>query len=99
MTNQIRFYPFSDRIDRFQMATITLATWDIGAALMTSAIEAQLSDHLADAHHPGAVGPSRRARPDHLDLLEAHAVFVMREVAAECERPVLLCSGGTDSGP
>src|ERR1700681_412984 len=32
MTNQIRFYPFSDRIDRFQMATITLATWEIGAA-------------------------------------------------------------------
>jgi sulfate adenylyltransferase subunit 2 len=36
-------------------------------------------------------------RPDHLDLLEAHAVFVMREVAAECERPVLLFSGGKDS--
>jgi sulfate adenylyltransferase subunit 2 len=39
------------------------------------------------------------ARPsvDHLDLLEAHAVFIMREVAAECERPVLLFSGGKDS--
>ncbi|HUY64952.1 MAG TPA: sulfate adenylyltransferase subunit CysD [Acidimicrobiales bacterium] len=36
-------------------------------------------------------------RPDHLDLLEAHAVFVLREVAAECERPVLLFSGGKDS--
>jgi len=36
-------------------------------------------------------------RPDHLDMLEAHAVFVMREVAAECERPVLLFSGGKDS--
>src|SRR5579883_2484452 len=35
--------------------------------------------------------------PDHLALLEAHAVFVMREVAAECERPVLLFSGGKDS--
>src|ERR1700724_336807 len=46
MTNQIRFYPFSDRIDRFHVATITLATWDIGAALMTTAIEAQLSDRL-----------------------------------------------------
>ena len=40
---------------------------------------------------------AERARPDHLDLLEAHAVFVMREVAAECERPVLLFSGGKDS--
>jgi len=34
---------------------------------------------------------------DHLDLLEAHSVFIMREVAAECERPVLLFSGGKDS--
>lgn len=34
---------------------------------------------------------------DHLDLLEAHAVFVMREVAAECRHPVLLFSGGKDS--
>jgi sulfate adenylyltransferase subunit 2 len=33
----------------------------------------------------------------HLDLLEAHSVFIMREVAAECERPVLLFSGGKDS--
>ncbi len=41
--------------------------------------------------------PRRRGRPDHLDLLEAHAVFVLREVAAECERPVLLFSGGKDS--
>ncbi len=44
----------------------------------------------------GTVGTPRR-QPDHLDLLEAHAVFVMREVAAECERPVLLFSGGKDS--
>jgi len=41
--------------------------------------------------------PARTTPPDHLDLLEAHAVFVMREVAAECERPVLLFSGGKDS--
>jgi sulfate adenylyltransferase subunit 2 len=43
--------------------------------------------------------PDRTPRPgvDHLDLLEAHAVFIMREVAAECERPVLLFSGGKDS--
>ncbi len=34
---------------------------------------------------------------DHLDLLEAHSIFIMREVAAECERPVLLFSGGKDS--
>jgi sulfate adenylyltransferase subunit 2 len=34
---------------------------------------------------------------DHLDLLESHAIFVMREVAAEARRPVLLFSGGKDS--
>ena len=36
-------------------------------------------------------------RIDHLDLLESHAIFIIREVAAECERPVLLFSGGKDS--
>jgi sulfate adenylyltransferase subunit 2 len=34
---------------------------------------------------------------DHLALLESHAIFVLREVAAESERPVLLFSGGKDS--
>jgi len=33
----------------------------------------------------------------HLDELEAEAVHIMREVAAERERPVLLFSGGKDS--
>jgi sulfate adenylyltransferase subunit 2 len=33
----------------------------------------------------------------HLDMLESEAVHVMREVAAELERPVLLFSGGKDS--
>ncbi len=32
-----------------------------------------------------------------LDILEAEAVHVIRECAAECERPVLLFSGGKDS--
>jgi sulfate adenylyltransferase subunit 2 len=32
-----------------------------------------------------------------LDLLEAEGIFVMREVAAEFERPALLFSGGKDS--
>src|SRR5215469_11212717 len=34
---------------------------------------------------------------DHLDLLESLAIFIIREVAAESERPVLLFSGGKDS--
>jgi sulfate adenylyltransferase subunit 2 len=33
----------------------------------------------------------------HLDALEAEAIHIMREVAAERERPVLLFSGGKDS--
>ncbi|MGZ4665428.1 MAG: sulfate adenylyltransferase subunit CysD [Frankiaceae bacterium] len=33
----------------------------------------------------------------HLDMLEAESVHIMREVAAEFERPVLLFSGGKDS--
>ncbi len=36
-------------------------------------------------------------RVSHLDALEAEAIFVMREVMAEFERPVLLFSGGKDS--
>jgi sulfate adenylyltransferase subunit 2 len=33
----------------------------------------------------------------HLDVLESESIHVMREVAAELERPVLLFSGGKDS--
>ena len=36
-------------------------------------------------------------RLSHLDVLEAEAVHILREVAAEFERPVLLFSGGKDS--
>lgn len=36
-------------------------------------------------------------RMDHLQLLETEAIHVMREVAAEFERPCLLFSGGKDS--
>ena len=38
-----------------------------------------------------------RLERDHLDLLESHSIFILREVAAESERPVLLFSGGKDS--
>src|SRR4029079_7362771 len=33
----------------------------------------------------------------HLDALESESIHLMREVAAEFERPVLLFSGGKDS--
>src|SRR5262245_52245423 len=38
-----------------------------------------------------------RQRISHLQALESESVFIMREVAAEFERPVLLFSGGKDS--
>jgi sulfate adenylyltransferase subunit 2 len=48
-----------------------------------------------------AVWPGGRShaayRISHLDALEAESIFVMREVVAEFERPVLLFSGGKDS--
>ncbi|HEU4424309.1 MAG TPA: sulfate adenylyltransferase subunit CysD [Pilimelia sp.] len=36
-------------------------------------------------------------RISHLDALEAESIFIIREVVAELERPVLLFSGGKDS--
>ena len=33
----------------------------------------------------------------HLDALESEAIFIIREVAAECEKPVMLYSIGKDS--
>jgi sulfate adenylyltransferase subunit 2 len=41
--------------------------------------------------------PMTSYRKSHLDQLESEAIFVMREVAAQFERPVLLFSGGKDS--
>ena len=41
--------------------------------------------------------PMRSYHLDHLQYLETEAIHVMREVAAEFERPALLFSGGKDS--
>ena len=41
--------------------------------------------------------PAPFARAAQLDLLESEAVHILREVAGEFERPVLLFSGGKDS--
>ena len=46
---------------------------------------------------PATDRPARRYELSHMEALEAEAVFIMREVAAECEHPVLLFSGGKDS--
>ena len=41
--------------------------------------------------------PAATEALDILDVLEAEAILVIREIAAECRRPVLLFSGGKDS--
>jgi len=37
------------------------------------------------------------AKRDHLDWLESEAIYILREVAGQCQNPVLLFSGGKDS--
>ena len=49
---------------------------------------------LAEGRAPG---PLPSYRQSHLAQLESEAIFVMREVAAQFERPLLLFSGGKDS--
>ena len=46
---------------------------------------------------PTATDSRNRFELSHLDMLESEAIYVMREVAATFERPVLLFSGGKDS--
>jgi sulfate adenylyltransferase subunit 2 len=59
---------------------------------MSVAARAQLNGHArAPARH------AARPQLSHLRALESEAIHVMREVAAEFERPVLLFSGGKDS--
>ncbi len=38
-----------------------------------------------------------KEKDSHLDVLEAEAIYIMREVAANCEKPVMLYSIGKDS--
>ena len=58
---------------------------------------------MARAHPPSggltneASEPMTRRIQGHLRALENEAIHVMREVAAQFERPVLLFSGGKDS--
>src|SRR5205814_9700584 len=55
-------------------------------------------DRMRSAHGEGDMTATTSRRTlSHLDELEAEAIHIMREVAAERERPVLLFSGGKDS--
>jgi sulfate adenylyltransferase subunit 2 len=71
---------------------------------MSAAANPQLIDGAQLASSPLPRGrarhvAAREARPQlsHLRALESEAIHVMREVAAEFERPVLMFSGGKDS--
>ncbi|WP_333840836.1 sulfate adenylyltransferase subunit CysD [Pelomicrobium sp.] len=52
---------------------------------------------MNDAFHPHSSTRVPRKVGDPLDWLEAEAVFVLREAAAECANAALLFSGGKDS--
>ena len=55
-----------------------------------------IKDPAGEEQAPAATFPASY-RKSHLDLLESEAIHVMREVAAQFERPHLLFSGGKDS--
>jgi sulfate adenylyltransferase subunit 2 len=55
------------------------------------------SPPLANARARHAAATQARPQLSHLRALESEAIHVMREVAAEFERPVLMFSGGKDS--
>ncbi len=52
-----------------------------------------------DAHAPHSTSskPASNVAVDYLTALEAESIYILREVAAEFERPALLFSGGKDS--
>ncbi len=52
--------------------------------------------HPAESGAPAAVSGVRPS-PTHLEQLEAESIHILREVAAECRRPVMLYSIGKDS--
>jgi sulfate adenylyltransferase subunit 2 len=62
---------------------------------------------LLELARPAPPAPSARVAParpiappadeDHLSWLESEAIHILREVAGQCQRPVLLFSGGKDS--
>jgi sulfate adenylyltransferase subunit 2 len=71
---------------------------DTAALRLTSTLP--VTEPVVNSHSNGSV--RALVRPvahalGHLDLLESLAIFIIREVAAEAERPVLLFSGGKDS--
>ncbi|GLU55950.1 sulfate adenylyltransferase [Dyadobacter frigoris] len=59
--------------------------------------EVSMSISVKEASDLSDQGNIDRRKPDYLDQLEAEAIYIMREVAGQFERPALLFSGGKDS--
>ncbi|HSJ13595.1 MAG TPA: sulfate adenylyltransferase subunit CysD [Longimicrobiales bacterium] len=53
-----------------------------------------MKGNVMPAEHPVPLATGKRS---HLQFLEAESIYIMREVAGQFERPVILFSGGKDS--
>jgi sulfate adenylyltransferase subunit 2 len=79
-------------------AAIVITTWGIGSLWLPLANpEHNMQRPIADYGGNNERILEAPSVMDHLDFLEAEAIFILREVAAECRSPVLLFSGGKDS--
>ncbi len=61
-----------------------MSHWPLGLTLLSEILESRSESHMT-------------YELSHLRALEAESIFIIREVAAEFERPCLLFSGGKDS--
>lgn len=52
---------------------------------------------LPNNHREFSAAKPPRRKLTHLEALESESIHILREVAAECDNPVLLFSGGKDS--
>lgn len=64
---------------------------------MSILVEPTFSVPVVTLPQSGAPVVQRHSLPAHLRQLESEAIYVLREVAAQFERPALLFSGGKDS--
>src|SRR4051812_17398853 len=63
---------------------------------MTATVQERIS-YLRESAPSADKVPMNICRLTHLKELEAESIYVLREVAAQFERPALLFSGGKDS--
>src|SRR3954470_21434639 len=68
-----------------------------GKARSTRSVACTSRRRLPRKSHSRRRTPSVLAERDHLDWLESEAIYILREVAGQCQNPVLFFSGGKDS--